>query len=77
MSSKGYGFVSLMDGNDFAKAMREMEGKYVGNRPVQLRKSSWDERNTQAPQGKGKGKRKQPGGQSGGGGGGGPASKRK
>lgn len=44
-----------MDGNDFAKAMREMEGKYVGNRPVQLRKSSWDERNPDPPAG---GKRK-------------------
>jgi RNA recognition motif-containing protein len=69
--SKGYGFVSLLDGNDFAKAMREMEGKYIGNRPVQLRKSNWDERNPQAPAGKGK--RKQQGGQQGGP----PASKRK
>jgi len=47
--------VSLTDGNDFAKCMKEMEGKYVGNRPVQLRKSTWDDRN---PHQQGKGKRK-------------------
>ncbi len=42
--SKGYGFVSFLDGNDFAKALREMNGKYIGNRPCKLSKSSWDER---------------------------------
>jgi RNA recognition motif-containing protein len=56
--SKGYGFVSFLDGNDFAKAMREMNGKYIGNRPCKLRKSSWEER---TPQQAG-GKRKAPGG---------------
>ena len=25
--------------------MREMDGKYVGNRPIKLRKSTWKERN--------------------------------
>ncbi|KAI9350603.1 hypothetical protein DFJ73DRAFT_614427, partial [Zopfochytrium polystomum] len=43
--SKGYGFVSFKDADDFVKAMREMNGKYVGNRPIKLRKSTWDERN--------------------------------
>ncbi|KAI8850491.1 hypothetical protein BC829DRAFT_374327 [Chytridium lagenaria] len=43
--TKGYGFVSFKDPNDFVKAMREMNGKYVGNRPIKLRKSTWDERN--------------------------------
>jgi hypothetical protein len=43
--SKGYGFVSFKDSNDFIKAMREMNGKYVGNRPIKLRKSSWKDRN--------------------------------
>ncbi|GFR40176.1 hypothetical protein Agub_g733, partial [Astrephomene gubernaculifera] len=42
--SKGYGFVSFLDGNDFAKALREMNGKYIGNRPCKLSKSSWEER---------------------------------
>ncbi|XP_046548249.1 RNA-binding protein 42-like [Haliotis rubra] len=42
--TKGYGFVSFKDPNDFARAMREMNGKYVGNRPIKLRKSSWKDR---------------------------------
>eukprot|EP00729_Bicosta_minor_P006769 gene6769-34025_t len=42
--SKGYGFVSFKDPNDFMKALREMNGKYVGNRPVKLRKSTWKDR---------------------------------
>ncbi|KAJ3029925.1 hypothetical protein HDV00_009348 [Rhizophlyctis rosea] len=46
--SKGYGFVSFKDPNDFVKALREMNGKYVGNRPIKLRKSTWDERNADA-----------------------------
>ncbi|OMJ21479.1 RNA-binding protein 42 [Smittium culicis] len=44
--SKGYGFVSFLDPNDFAKAFKEMNGKYVGNRPIKLRKSTWKERST-------------------------------
>lgn len=43
--STRYGFVSFKDPNDFIKAMREMNGKYVGNRPIKLRKSNWKERN--------------------------------
>ncbi|KAL1923802.1 uncharacterized protein VTP21DRAFT_8782 [Calcarisporiella thermophila] len=42
--SKGYGFVSFRDGDDFVRAFREMNGKYVGNRPIKLRKSTWKER---------------------------------
>lgn len=41
---KGYGFVSFKDPNDFMKALREMNGKYIGNRPVKLRKSTWKDR---------------------------------
>merc|ERR1719422_647401 len=43
--SKGFGFVSFKDPLDFARAMREMNGKYVGNRPIKLRKSQWQDRN--------------------------------
>ncbi|XP_078324787.1 uncharacterized protein LOC111122551 isoform X2 [Crassostrea virginica] len=43
--TKGYGFVSFKDPNDFVQAMREMNGKYVGNRPIKLRKSTWKDRN--------------------------------
>lgn len=55
--TKGYGFVSFGDPADFTKAMREMNGKYVGNRPVKLMKSEWEERalETKVPK-KGKGK---------------------
>ena len=42
--SRGYGFVSFKDPTDFMAAMREMNGKYIGNRPVKLRKSSWQDR---------------------------------
>uniref|UniRef100_A0A0N5AFQ9 RNA-binding protein 42 n=1 Tax=Syphacia muris TaxID=451379 RepID=A0A0N5AFQ9_9BILA len=42
--SKGYGFVSFKAQDDFVRAMREMDGKYVGNRPIKLRKSNWKER---------------------------------
>lgn len=42
--SKGFGFVSLLDSKDFLNAMREMNGKYIGNRPCKLRKSTWEER---------------------------------
>lgn len=42
--SRGYGFVSFADPFDCAKALREMNGKYIGNRPVKLTKSKWQER---------------------------------
>ena len=43
--TKGYGFVSFKDPWDMTKALRDMPGKYVGNRPIKVRKSSWKERN--------------------------------
>ena len=64
--TRGYGFVSFKDSQDYIRAMREMNGslfllrysfnllrfvrfsflgKYVGNRPIKLRKSNWQERN--------------------------------
>lgn len=42
--SKGYGFVSFKQVQDFISAMREMDGKYIGNRPVKLKKSTWQDR---------------------------------
>ncbi|XP_060186145.1 uncharacterized protein LOC132615557 [Lycium barbarum] len=38
--TKGYGFVSFSNPLDQAAALEEMHGKYVGNRPIQLRKSN-------------------------------------
>ncbi|KAJ3156061.1 hypothetical protein HDU89_005625 [Geranomyces variabilis] len=46
--SKGYGFVSFKDPSEFTAAMREINGKYVGNRPIKLRKSTWAERTVDA-----------------------------
>ncbi|KAG9131995.1 hypothetical protein Leryth_017199 [Lithospermum erythrorhizon] len=42
--TKGYGFISFSNPSDLAAALKEMNGKYVGNRPVKLQKSSWRER---------------------------------
>ncbi|BHF64422.1 hypothetical protein SprV_0200742500 [Sparganum proliferum] len=42
--SRGYGFVSFSDPSDFTRAMREMNGKYIGNRPIKLKKSDWKNR---------------------------------
>lgn len=56
--SKGYGFVSFKDPNDFIRAMREMNGKYVGNRPIKLRKSNWKDRNIEVVRKKLKEKKK-------------------
>ena len=39
--SRGYGFVSLMNVDDYVRAMREMNGKYVGNRPIKMTPSKW------------------------------------
>lgn len=44
LRTKGYGFVSFSDPTDFVKAMKEMNGKFVGSRPVKLSKSTWDDR---------------------------------
>ncbi|KAK0551625.1 hypothetical protein OC846_003221 [Tilletia horrida] len=37
--SKGYGFVSFSDPEDFLKAWKEMDGKYVGSRPIRIKKA--------------------------------------
>jgi hypothetical protein len=38
--SKGYGFVSFSDGDDFFQAAKDMQGKYIGSHPVLLRRST-------------------------------------
>jgi len=43
--SKGYGFVSFKDPADFTRAIKELNGKYVGSRPIKLNKSNWKDRN--------------------------------
>ncbi|XDV40802.1 hypothetical protein PO909_009806 [Leuciscus waleckii] len=56
--TKGYGFVSFKDPNDYVRAMREMNGRYVGSRPIKLRKSSWKDRNLEVVRKKQKEKKK-------------------
>lgn len=38
--SKGFGFVSFSDGDEFFQAARDMQGKYIGSHPVLLKKST-------------------------------------
>ncbi|GAD93678.1 RNP domain protein [Paecilomyces variotii No. 5] len=42
--SKGYGFVSFSDGDDYLHAAREMQGKYIGSHPVLLRRATTEVR---------------------------------
>merc|ERR1719158_896644 len=43
--TKGYGFVSFSAPEDMVAALRDVNGRYVGNRPVRLKKSTWRDRN--------------------------------
>jgi len=42
---KGYGFVSFLDVTDFSRALKQMEGTYIINRPCKLSVSTWNKRN--------------------------------
>lgn len=59
--SKGYGFVSFSDGDDYFKAAREMQGKYIGSHPILLRRATTEVRPVSGNAGKG-GKKNQGGG---------------
>jgi len=43
--TKGFGFVSFSQPEDMITALREVQGKYIGNRPVRLKKSTWKDKN--------------------------------
>lgn len=43
--SRGYAFISFKDPLDYAKAIKEWDGKYLGSRPIKMRKSIWRDRN--------------------------------
>lgn len=61
--SKGYGFVSFSDGDEFFQAARDMQGKYIGSHPVLLRRSTTEIKAvTPRDQRLGKGKNKGKGG---------------
>lgn len=40
--TRGYGFVAFKDPEDYFKAFKQMNNKYIGNHPVQLRKATTD-----------------------------------
>lgn len=44
-TSKEFGFVSLMDAKDCAKAIREMDQSWLGSRPIKVKRSEWKDRN--------------------------------
>ena len=44
--SKGYGFVSFSDGDQYFQAAKDMQGKYIGSHPVLLRRSTTEIRPT-------------------------------
>ena len=43
--SRGYGFISFLDSNDYVDALENFDGKYLGNRPLVLKPSKWKDRN--------------------------------
>ncbi|KAK4958584.1 hypothetical protein LTR28_005485 [Elasticomyces elasticus] len=68
--SKGYGFVEFTDGDEYFRAAKEMQGKYIGSHPVLIRRAKTDVRAVtlqENQKGKGKGKGKYGGGGNGGG----------
>jgi hypothetical protein len=42
--SKGYGFVSFLQPLDCAKAIREQDQKWLGARPIRVKRSDWKDR---------------------------------
>jgi RNA recognition motif. (a.k.a. RRM, RBD, or RNP domain) len=38
--SKGFGFVSFSDGDDYFQAARDMQGKYIGSHPVLIKRAT-------------------------------------
>lgn len=38
--SKGYGFIAFSDSEDYLNAFREMNNKYIGAKPVQLKRAN-------------------------------------
>jgi RNA recognition motif-containing protein len=54
-TSKGYGFVSLLDPRECARAIREMDQSWLGSRPIKVKRSEWKDRDLKEVR---KGKRK-------------------
>ncbi|KAK4155513.1 hypothetical protein C8A00DRAFT_13452 [Chaetomidium leptoderma] len=67
--SKGFGFVSFSDPEDFFQAAKEMNGKYIQSHPVVVRKAKTEVKPAMVKEDR-KGKNNKKGGKGGGGGGG-------
>ena len=52
--SRGYGFVSVLDPKDCARAIREMDQSWLGSRPIKVKRSEWKDREWKEVQKKGK-----------------------
>ncbi|KAG1663527.1 hypothetical protein FOA52_003155 [Chlamydomonas sp. UWO 241] len=50
--SRGFGFVSFLDSSDYAKALKDMDGKYIGNWPCKLSQGSWTDCKVEFKKGK-------------------------
>lgn len=48
--SKGYGFVSFSDGDDYFQAARDMQGKYIGSHPVLIKRAQTEVKASGPPQ---------------------------
>jgi len=47
--SKGYGFVSFSNGDDYFQAAKDMQGKYIGSHPVLIKRSTTEIKATAPP----------------------------
>jgi hypothetical protein len=56
--SKGFGFVSFQNGDDYFQAAREMQGKYIGSHPVQIKRAQTEVRPSTVQDRKNKNKNK-------------------
>ena len=54
--SKGFGFVSLADADEYFQAAKEMQGKYIGSHPVLVRKAETEIKAATKRDDRGKGK---------------------
>ncbi|OMJ95152.1 hypothetical protein SteCoe_1526 [Stentor coeruleus] len=39
--SKGFGFISFLNPDEYLQAFREMNGKFIGSQPITMKKSDW------------------------------------
>jgi len=43
--TRGYAFIAFSDGREYLRALKEMQGKWIGNRQCIIKKSDWKDRN--------------------------------